>query len=56
MKEVTVFFFDENRTHVQRIDATKAYLTEKEWVFEDVSIHRVGQTPSQLPRLLLTTT
>jgi lipopolysaccharide export system permease protein len=56
MSEVTVFFFDENNTHIQRIDAGKAYLTKNEWVFENVSVHRVGQVPSQLPRLLLTTT
>lgn len=56
MKDVSVFFFDENNTHIQRIDAQTAQLTQDEWQFNDVSVHRKGQLPAVLPQLLLTTT
>jgi lipopolysaccharide export system permease protein len=56
MNDVTVFFFDENNTHIQRIDAKTARLNDQEWVFNNVAVHRTGQQPSTLPELMLTTT
>jgi lipopolysaccharide export system permease protein len=56
MNDVNVFFFDETNTHIQRIDAKSAQLKPSEWVFKTVSVHRVGQAPSILPTLSLTTT
>lgn len=55
MNNITVFFFDENNTHVQRIDAKQAILKPKKWIFKDVSVYKVGQTPSILPSLSLKT-
>lgn len=56
MQNVSVFFFDDNNTHIQRIDADKATLKPNEWLFNDVSVHRMGQPPSQLSSLALSTT
>mgnify|MGYP001196085289 CR=1 FL=1 len=56
MKDVTVFFFDADNTHIQRIDAKTAHLKNDEWVFNTVSVHRKGQPPALLPSLSLTTT
>lgn len=56
MKNVTVFFFDQNGNHLQRIDAKTAQLKPNEWLFTDVYVHRMGQPPSILPTLSLTTT
>lgn len=56
MNDVTVFFFDENDVHTQRIDAKTAELTTNEWIFKDVYIHKIGKSPSFLPKLMLSTT
>lgn len=56
MQNVSVFFFDETNTHIQRIDADTANLKPDEWLFTNVSVHRTGQPPSLLPSLALTTT
>ena len=55
MKDVSVFFFDDNNTHIQRIDAKKAQLKPNEWLFENVYVHKTGQAPTILPSLALTT-
>jgi len=56
MSDVSVFFFDDTNTHIQRIDAKTAQLKPSEWLFKNVSVHRIGQAPSSLPSLALTTT
>jgi len=55
MNDVSVFFFDDTNTHIQRIDAKSAQLKPSEWVFSDVSVHQMGRPPADLPSLALTT-
>lgn len=56
MADVTVFFFDTDNNHIQRIDAKTAELKPDMWAFDTVSIHRIGQPPSVVPTLSLPTT
>lgn len=55
MANVSVFFFDENNTHLQRIDAKNARLEPETWVFERVSLHKTGEAAAILPSLSLKT-
>lgn len=56
LKDVSIYFFDNNNSHLQRIDATTALLKPKEWVFQDVSVYKNGAMPNILPSLSLSTT
>jgi len=56
MDDVSVFFFDSNDTHTQRIDAESAQLKPKEWVFKDVTVHQKNAASTIVPLLKLSTT
>lgn len=56
LEDVSVFFFDEDNIHTQRIDAAKAQLQPQTWLFKNVHVQRAGDTPAFLPELSLSTT
>jgi len=56
MRDIVVFFFDQDNMHSQRIDAAAAQLLDGEWDFNDVSVHQTGSSQASLPSLKLTTT
>jgi lipopolysaccharide export system permease protein len=55
MKDVTLFFYDSEQTHTQRIDATQATLTPNEWIFENARLYKSGEKNITLPELRLST-
>ena len=55
MRDVTVFFFDANDDHTQRIDATEASLRANEWVFKNAELYKAGEKSAILPELRLST-
>ena len=56
LSNVSVYFFDANNIHTQRLDAQKAYLKPNEWVFTKVSIQQIADAPRMLEELRLSTT
>lgn len=56
MKNVTVFFFDKDNIHSQRIDAKTAQLSDNEWIFKNVTVHQTNAPAKFLPELSLSTT
>lgn len=55
MERVTVFFFDGQNTHTQRIDADHAGLIGGEWIFRKARLFKSGEKTTLLPELRLTT-
>lgn len=56
LENVSVFFFDENNLHTQRIDAEQAVLKPDEWLFRNVQVQKTDGIPVTLPELSLSTT
>jgi lipopolysaccharide export system permease protein len=56
LDNVTLFLFDNDNTHIQRIDAAQAELRPNEWIFKDARLYNAaGAEPSILPTLSYTT-
>lgn len=56
MDDVSVFFFDDDNVHTQRIDANSAQLKPKEWIFKDVTVYKKDGGTTPIPLLKLSTT
>jgi len=56
LKDVSIFFFDENNIHTQRIDAETAFLRKNNWLFQNVQVQNSVGVPAILPELSLSTT
>lgn len=55
MRDVTVFFFDNQGVHLQRIDAKSATLEPNQWAFQNVSIFKTGDRPVIIPEFNIQT-
>lgn len=55
MRDVTLFFFDANGEHTQRIDAKTASLVPHEWVFNNARLYKTGEASTVMPELRLST-
>ena len=55
LKDVSVYFFDQDNNHLQRIDADTATLEPNRWVFNDVSVYKDQSAPAVLPSLSIAT-
>ena len=55
LKDVTVFFFDSQDKHTQRIDAKTAKLNPREWQFSEVSVYNDQGASKSRPTLTLST-
>ena len=55
LNDISVYFFDADNKHLQRIDADTATLKSNEWVFEDVAVYKESSAPAFLAQLSITT-
>jgi lipopolysaccharide export system permease protein len=54
--DISVFFFDGDNNHIQRVDADEATLKPGEWNFNNVSVHQSNAAPRSMGSLRLGTT
>ena len=55
MDKVTVFFYDREGRHTQRIDAERAQLQPGKWMFRNAELYKQDEAPTRVTKLVIRT-